>query len=593
MNRSFVYPALTPVRSPSPPRSRSSFLRQGLIAAIAPLLCLAPEYLVPKSVNAAERITLYYGPLARSISVSSLSTYAKEGKIDRELRSYLRQLEEPQQQQLRRILRMQANLDHVTVAQFLYSQQGRVLLQKLGEVIRTDSDQSGFYALRSALILAASEPEGLNVVTAMEKFPLEGVRIDLRQAFQIIGNLETLIRQTQDATDLIEQQAKLEANVTTALGLPDLRQPGSLISEKQSLTLTDRRNVEGKFQRDRTFTVDLYLPQTKDQKPVANAPLIIISHGLGSDRNTYSYLARHLASYGFAVAVPEHPGSNARQIQDLFIGAANNVIPPDEFINRPLDVKYLLDQLDEQSQTNPLFTGRYLLNRVGIVGQSMGGYTGLALAGAKINPQQLRADCQTSTLNLSLLIQCRALELSTPLPTLKDDRIQAVIAINPIGSSLLGKNDFGEIQVPTMIISSTADTIAPAILEQIRPFTWLKTRNKYLVLLTRGTHFSTIDVPRATSSATVQLPPELVGPNPAIAHTYLRSITLAFFRSHITQDVAYQRYLESAYAQQISQPALPLVLVRSLTPAQLAKVFREQPLEAVDPGNSWLGSQPN
>ncbi len=56
------------------------------------------------------------------------------------------------------------------------------------------------------------------------------------------------------------------------------------------------------------FLADIYLP-------VAQTPrqIIVISHGLGSDRTSFAYLAEHLASYGFVVAVPEHPGSNSKQ----------------------------------------------------------------------------------------------------------------------------------------------------------------------------------------------------------------------------------------------------------------------------------------
>jgi predicted dienelactone hydrolase len=100
----------------------------------------------------------------------------------------------------------------------------------------------------------------------------------------------------------------------------------------QSMILND-------FRRGRTFPVDLYLPTG------GSAPVIVISHGLGSDRLTFKYLATHLASYGFAVAVPEHPGSNAQQVQALINGLANEVTAPAELTDRPLDIKFLLDEL--------------------------------------------------------------------------------------------------------------------------------------------------------------------------------------------------------------------------------------------------------
>jgi predicted dienelactone hydrolase len=87
------------------------------------------------------------------------------------------------------------------------------------------------------------------------------------------------------------------------------------------------------------------------------------------------------------VAVSEHPGSDAKQLQALLSGRADEVTSPREFIDRPLDVKYLLDELTRLSQSEPGFQERLNLQQVGVIGQSFGGYTVLALAGAKLNFQ--------------------------------------------------------------------------------------------------------------------------------------------------------------------------------------------------------------
>ena len=39
-------------------------------------------------------------------------------------------------------------------------------------------------------------------------------------------------------------------------------------------------------------------------------PLVVISHGTGGSPLTHRELARHLASLGFVVAMPEHPHDN-------------------------------------------------------------------------------------------------------------------------------------------------------------------------------------------------------------------------------------------------------------------------------------------
>jgi len=542
--------------------------------------------IMTSSAMAATRVTVSYGLLERSISVDSLAVYAQEGRITEDLSLYTRYLDEAQLLQLRQLLRAKSDISLVAVSQFLYTDQGEVLLNRLGEVIRTESNLPGFYALRSAMILAAGKPDGLTVLNMLEQFPIDGIRIDLNRALGIFGDLEALIRQTQGAIALIQEQSALEAQNGTPISLltsPDLQSPGTETWDKYTLNLRDR-------QRNRSFPVDMYMP--KPQVPQAPAPLVVISHGLGSDRSSYAYLARQLASYGFAVAVPEHPGSNAEQLRALISGRANQVAEPEEFINRPLDIKFLLNVLERRSKTDSRFAGRIDMQRVGVVGQSFGGYTALVLAGAKLNFEQLARDCKPNdTLNLSLLLQCRALELPQSIPDLHDDRIKAIIAINPIGGSLFGEKGFAAIQIPVMLVSSGADTVTPALLEQIRPFTWLQTPDKYLLLLTRGTHFSTIDVPNASNQAVI-LPPDIIGPDPALARIYLQAISVAFFGTYVAHQPNNLPYLGADYVATLSRPLSPISLVRLLTPAQLAKVFQEQPVEPIAPtAPGWTGRQ--
>jgi predicted dienelactone hydrolase len=568
------------------------------------------------SALGADRLTIAYGLLERSVSIDSLSAYANDGSIEGDFKDYVRYLEPEQLNNLRSILRTKANLTPVAVAQFLYTEPGEALLRRLGEVIRTDSNLSGFYATRAAMIQAAGDPAGLTPLNVLKKFPLPNIRLDLERTIQILGDLDALIRQTQSAIALIDQQSVLESSAQPWVplpSLPDLRSRGAYTWQKRTLRFNDPRRTA----QNRSFLSDIYLPippSTSDltpllspssvdptaptqptpssNAPLGNAPLIVISHGLGSDRSTYAYLAQQLASYGFAVAVPEHPGSSSQQIQALISGGANEVTAPTEFVDRPLDIRYLLDQLEVLSQTDPRFAGHINLKQVGVIGQSLGGYTALALAGAEINQKQLAQDCQNSdTLNLSLLLQCRALQLPRTEPTFRDDRVKAVIAINPIGSSLLGKTDLSKINIPVLIISGTADTVAPALLEQILPFTWLQTPDKYLMLLEGGTHFSVIDAPStASQNNQVELPPEVIGPNPKLAYLYLKAIGVAFFKTYVAEDSRYRTFLSAGYVSSISQKTFPTTFVRSLTAAQLAKIFREVPLEPPPAGfdaNAW------
>jgi predicted dienelactone hydrolase len=307
---------------------------------------------------------------------------------------------------------------------------------------------------------------------------------------------------------------------------------------------------------------DLYIPHV--QKP---APVIVISHGLGTDSSNFRYVANHLASYGFAVVVPNH----------LENGKANSSTQADEFIDRPLDVKYILDELEKANESDLRFQGLLNLQQVGVFGQSLGGYTALALAGAEINFGQLQKDCQPEILqdtwNISLLLQCRALALnkeSVSKLNLRDERVKAAIAVNPITSSIFGKAGLSQIQTPVMLVGSSDDTVAPALFEQILPFSWFTNSQKYLVMLVGGTHFSTIGNGNGGNEVVGDMS-QVIGDHPAVARRYINALSLPFFQTYVAGTSQYSPYLNAAYAQAISSQPLSISFVQSLTTTEIAQ----------------------
>ena len=547
------------------------------LMGIAIGFCLLPTVASTIPASAAEKIFLSYDILERSISVESLANYAKNGLIQDDIAPYIQYAQPQQREQLRKILLTRLDLNYVAVSQFLYTPQAEILLQRLGEVIKTDSGQTGSGAIRTALTLAAADPQGLTLLNVLRKFPARAVRIDLESGLKIANELSTIFNKTQSAIAVITQKAAITAT-SSPVNLPqllNLQTPGSFTSQKLTINLNDPS-------RNRKFPADIYLPITVGKQPLTKpAKLIIISHGLGSDRQTFAYLAEHLASYGFAVVVPEHPGSNAQRLQDLLSGRANEVSEPMEFINRPLDIKFLLDELTLLSQSNPKFQGKIDLQDVGMIGQSFGGYTALTLAGANLNFLQLHKDCAAinRSWNTSLLLQCRALLLKPSKYNFRDQRITAVMAINPINSSVIGPSGLSQIKIPLMIISGSSDTVAPPLAEQIQPFTWLTTPNKYLVIMQNGTHFSTL----APSPSDLPLPEPVIGPDLALARSYMNALSVPFFKFYTDHQADYQPYLTSSYVQSLSREPLPLSLVQTFTAAELKS--------AIERSNSQVTSQ--
>ena len=522
-------------------RRKLALLAGALGASLLHSLLLA----LPSS--SAEQVYINYGMLERSISVDVLETYAETGEVEDALEVYRRYLTPEQMAQLRTGLTTSIDLDVVAVAQFLYTPQGEAILAWLGEVIQTAGRQNGALAIRGAVIQAAADPDGgLNVLNVLKYFPTSGIRLDLQQLLGISQIAIAEINQTSQLTEQIQTQAAAAAADPANLN-PALAVAGSARWTIQSIDSA-------------TLPTDLYLPENQ------NAPVVVISHGIGGNRATLAYLGQHLASHGFAAVVVEHPGSSENQFSALMSGRASDAIEPDELIHRPTSIQVLLDELEAAAQRDPGLRNRIDLQRVGVLGQSLGAYTSLALAGATVDLARLEASCppEIAQLNLSLLLQCSVLTMPQPLPTLQDNRVQAVFAINPLDSAIFGPEGMANIEVPLMMVSGSADTVTPALAEQIRPFAWLTTPERYLLMMENGTHFSTIYDPEAAAGV-LSFPDQAIGPSPELAQRYVREMSLAFFKTYLAGEDTYRQYLDPAYAAAISQPEMPLALIRELS----------------------------
>ena len=518
---------------------------------------------IARPAMAAEEIRATFGPIQSSIPFTSLETYANDGILDDELTPYTRYISPEQLEELREFLTtpVSSEVDVVAISNFLYSDPGAVLLKRIGHVVRTRR-QNGHIPLRAALVLAAADEEnGLTPLNIIEKFPTKILVIDFETGWVIVREIQDAINQSAKAIAWIKEkfQAELEANPSVP-ALSSIDQPATRPYEWQlaSSSITLER---------RAFPVDLYLPDRESP-----APIVVISHGLGSNRYSYQYLAEHLAGHGFAVIVPEHQGSNAERIQALLTGRADQVAESAEFINRTQDIQLILDNLTQQAQTNPELIGRLDFERIGVIGQSFGGYTALALGGATLNFDHLASVCPSieeietgrdRSLNLSLLLQCRALDLAAtqtdPLPlSLKDERIDAIIAINPIGSAIFGPDGIDDIEIPVMMMTGSADIVAPILREQVYPFSWLQTLEKFLVTMHGGTHFSTIGM----TADDIPIPEPILGPSPETAQRYVEAISLAFFHTHLASvpdDTVAS--LTPGYIHQLSSESMPLSII--------------------------------
>jgi predicted dienelactone hydrolase len=502
---------------------------------------------MPLPVQAADRIIARFPPFKDfSISVRDLETFAKGGKVPADYAPLVKQVPPAQLQQLRQLLQQRLELSPAYVKQFTRAPLVEKLLERIGESVQTASRQNGMKSLQTAIISAAEDKkQGLTLTNVMRRFPSRAVNLDLAEVFTIYDHLTELFKRRDSTVAEIDRLATAEA-ATYRLDFsqqPDLRRAGILRWQKQRFEWLDKS-------RQRLVPGDLYLPQTSSSKPI---PVIVISHGVAEDRTTYAYLAEHLASHGFAVVTLEHIGGDANRFRQYFSGLAP-APNATELLERPRDVSFVLDELQRRATADPTLQ-KLNLRQVGLAGHSLGGYTVLALAGAQLDFERIKRSCNPNrSLNLSVLLQCRANELKPQVYRLQDPRIKAIFAINPLGSTLFGKQGLSQIRIPVFLIGGSDDVVTPAVPEQVYPFTWLQTPDKYLAMMVKGTHFSTQNI--SNSDSIFPVADNFIGPDSARAQVYTKALSLAFFQTHLADRREFQTYLSAAYAKSLAQSRL-------------------------------------
>ena len=525
----------------------------------------------------AQTLYFLYPPIKEPLRVDSLDTFAREGRVNKNLGFFLNLAGTSEEAKIkfREALNTPAPVEPILVSRFFNSKLGEEILIRVGGTIQIEGGLNGKYALRGALVTAAFDSEGLSLINFFRNLPTN-IQFDLQEILRISKLTEQVIKATKlFSEEEIPQLSTAEiaaANPVNFANLPDLRQRGSLGVKQQRWTLTDRdrdsvyrrsraastvrfRAANGlpglrkQALRDRSFYVDIYQPEHQKRE---KTPVIVISHGLGSKTEEFADLAQHLASYGYLVAVPQHIGSDYQQQKALFKGLSREVFLTEEFIDRPLDISYVIDELERRNTKE--FAGKLALDQVGVFGHSFGGYTALAVGGATIDFDNLEKECTIGRgrLNTALLLQCQALDLERQDYNFRDERVVAVLAHNPVNRSIFGPEGLSQIQIPVLLGAGSYDPATPFVFEQLSSFTWLTSPNKYLVLQEGQAHvdFSAMDGGASEVIGSIE---DLTLPETQLLQDYTRATVLAFAEVYVAKNADYLPYLQSSYLDYLSQ----------------------------------------
>lgn len=482
-----------------------------------PAAFVAGMLLGMQPAQAALRLQVRFGELERSIAVADLAQYAATGQAPPDLAWYLNRINAPDRVALRKALSQSMPFTPVMVSNLLATPIGQELVAQLAKTLALPAAPAQ-NALQAALLLGAAKTGQLRLIDALEAFPLQELPINGDALVSISRQLGSQLNEQNNLYPGLLAQFSKAGPKPVAAG-PDFfgaAKPGTATYTSKTFQFVDRAG------NSIQALINLPINARANVKPA----LVVLAPGLNTDYTALLYVGNHLSSHGYAVATLNFPYTSTNAIQSGIAGTAP-IPSPSAWFSQPTTISDLIDVVQRR------WGDRLDSNRVGALGQSLGGYTVTALAGAPLDWSHLRESCKRYAnpnqveINLAKLWQCQ--DPSQPVQTLNqaDARIKAVIAINPVTNPIFSASSLRSLATPYMMIAATDDFFAPPLSEQLLPYTSLKQADTYLALVNKGTHLSFL-------AGTSNLPSFLVGPTQREAFVELKALSLLFFDRYLS-----------------------------------------------------------
>lgn len=175
-------------------------------------------------------------------------------------------------------------------------------------------------------------------------------------------------------------------------------------------------------------------------------PLVVISHGSGGNAGQFGWIAHALADAGYVVVLPNHPGTTTGNAS---AAAAMRLW------ERPADVRAVIDAIEAAPDDYAYIDTA----RITALGFSAGGFTALALVGARAEPDALNAFCDAPNGMSDCAffaqqgIDLRDFEFGPVAEDMSDPRIGAAVVIDPGIIQTVTEASLAAIDVPVQLIN--------------------------------------------------------------------------------------------------------------------------------------------
>lgn len=470
---------------------------QRIVVGILSSLVLGLSGMWP--LKAAEQLEVQLDGMVIPITIEDLTEWGNlSGEDHSELGIWLRLLDRKSREALQKLLQAPLLSNRSMARQMLRSWAGLKLLDEISDLVLIDGDSRGTIFLNT-LERLLNEQSHITTMDLLESLPAKRIRIDLDG---LLLDANRWYQHIQSQRQLVQVLHGVPFRVETMPSGEEVEALSPLRLQLIKLPVAHRPEP-------------LHLQLWKAPPSAPSRPSwVALMPGLGGSPDHFRWLAAGLSLDGWPVVVLEHPGSDAKALQDLLEG-----------LRPPPGAEVLPDRL---ADLNAVITARdqgvlpIRRERLVLIGHSLGSLTAVLAAGATpvdgLEQRCSRALDGLPLTNLSRLLQCQLADVSLPMVDPPQD-LEAIVALNSFGSLLWPLSDAAAVKVPMLLAGGTLDLITPPASEQLALLLALSSHPTSRVLLFEGgSHFSPIQVPTDPAEGAAQdlfrLGDDLVGIQP-------------------------------------------------------------------------------